>query len=384
MTAAPEHELPGWSSSRARALHARRWAEVEGSDILPLTTAEFDVPTDPDIIAAVQRRLEDPLAYEPHYTSGAVGATLARFHREEHGIPVSSECFWLVAGVIAASRAVLVQVISPGDEVLFLRPSYRPIVDAIVGAGGVPVAADISSPRGIVASLREALSPRTRAVYLCHPHNPTGHSLSADDLGGIAELARESDLVILCNELHARLTFQGRHVPAAASAPERVITFGGATKSHNLAGLGGGFVYTQDADWAAALRQAAGSSVPAARGLQQLGLQVAYSSEPSGWLGRIRSSIVANRRRLSTALVGWDPTLDVYPSSATGFIWARSGRHADLARELERDTGIRTAPGRSFGVGDAHVRIAVPLPVTTLEETIRRLSGGEAAAGGRG
>ena len=145
---------------------------------------------------------------------------------------------------VGASEAIdlaLRAMLEPGDEVIVPEPCYVSYRPTVILAGGVPVAVETTQADGFrldIARLEKAVTPRTRALLLNYPSNPTGATLHADDLERLALFAARHDIVVISDEIYAELTYEGRH-KALATVPgmrERTVLVSGFSKSHAMTG----------------------------------------------------------------------------------------------------------------------------------------------------
>lgn len=144
-------------------------------------------------------------------------------------------------GATEAIASALLGLVDPGDEVIVLEPYYDSYVAVIQMAGGVRRPVTLRAPdfRLPVDELRAAVSPRTTAILLNSPHNPTGTVLRRDELDAIAEVAVEHDLVVISDEVYEHLTFDGiPHIPIATlpGMAERTLTISSGGKSFSFTG----------------------------------------------------------------------------------------------------------------------------------------------------
>lgn len=152
-----------------------------------------------------------------------------------------------IHGVYIACQALL----EPGDEVIVPDPEWPPTAGNVLAAHGVPVPCPLHESLGWRFDLDElaaAITPKTRAIYLNSPNNPTGGVLTADDLRAIAALARAHDLWILSDEAYEDILYRGEHV-SIASLPgmyERTIPIYTFSKTYAMTGLRLGYVAIRD------------------------------------------------------------------------------------------------------------------------------------------
>jgi cystathionine beta-lyase len=238
---------PAFDALREPVLRQRsgeKWQEY-GPDVLPLWVADMDFEIADPIRRRLQRALDvGDLGYPLHPRPTRIPDLAAERMRTRFGYDVPRAQIELVSEVVQAMHVALVQLTQPGDGAIVQTPIYPPFLGAVrehgrdflenrlrVGARGYEIDFD---------SLRE-LAARARVLLLCNPHNPSGRAFRRDELVEIAAIARERDLLVLSDEIHADLVFPGaRHVPFASLSPDaasRTVTFYAASKAFNIAGL---------------------------------------------------------------------------------------------------------------------------------------------------
>jgi N-succinyldiaminopimelate aminotransferase len=168
----------------------------------------------------------------------AVAGHAARFYGQE--VDPATEVS-ITSGVTEALHAAVFSFVNPGDEVIVFEPCYDSYVPCIRMAGGVPVAVTLRPPafRPDPDELRAAFSPRTRAIIVNTPHNPTGTVFSRDELARIAELCRDHDVLAITDEVYEHVVFDGGTHVRLATLPgmaERTLTLGGAGKTFSCTG----------------------------------------------------------------------------------------------------------------------------------------------------
>lgn len=217
-------------------------AQRRGEDVIILSVGDPDFPT-PDFItdAAIHALREG----DTHYTEIAGRLKLREaiaarhsplFHRELHASNVI-----LTAGAQNALFAASMCLLTAGDEVIALDPMYVTYEATLKASGAtlvrVPCAAD-GGFRLDAAVLAKAITPRTKALFLSNPNNPTGVVLNREELQAIAELAVVHDLWVVVDEVYESLTFEREHLSLAAmpGMAERCVVIGSLSKSHAMTG----------------------------------------------------------------------------------------------------------------------------------------------------
>ena len=166
--------------------------------------------------------------------------------RAERGIACEREGVIVTVGATLALGNALATLIDPGEEVLLLAP-YWPLIRGVVHANrgtprDVPFFDRATCAESAVELVRAHLSPRTAALYVSTPSNPTGRVIPESWLAALAELARREGLWILADEVYDELVYTGRHVSIARFAPERTITCASFSKTYGFAGCRIGYL----------------------------------------------------------------------------------------------------------------------------------------------
>jgi aminotransferase len=217
---------------------------AEMKDVISLTIGEPDFTTPEPIIRAAIDSLE---AGETHYTANGgmlelrelVAANLG----DRYGVDYDPRTELLITvgaseGVDASLRAT----INPGDEVIYHEPCFVAYAPCIELAGGTAVAVsttDATDFRVTADMIEGAVTPRTKAIFLGYPNNPTGAVLDRSDLEAIAAVAERHDLLVFSDEIYDRLVYGDHEHVAFSSLPgmrERTILLGGFSKSYAMTG----------------------------------------------------------------------------------------------------------------------------------------------------
>jgi aspartate/methionine/tyrosine aminotransferase len=233
------HRLVGYTSSVFEDVSAlaRQYEAVNlGSGTPDLEVPEVMKDAAREAIAA-NRNQYAPVRGEPILRS-AVAEHAARFHAQEVD-PATEVC--ITSGVTEGIHAALLSCADPGDEVIVFEPYYDCYVPAIQRAGATPVAVPLHEPSFHFdpKELRAAFSPRTRAIIVNTPHNPSGVLFSKDDLSVIAEVCHEHDVLAITDEVYEHITFDGHEHVRLATLPgmrQRTLTLSGASKTFSCPG----------------------------------------------------------------------------------------------------------------------------------------------------
>ena len=294
----------------------------------------------------------------------------------------------ITVGASEAIAAAVLGLVEPGSEVLLIEPYFDTYAPVIAMAGAHRVTAPlVRDGRGFaldVDAVRAAITPRTRAILVNSPHNPTGTVLTDDDLHAVASIAVEADLLVIADEVYERLTFDDReHLPLASypGMAERTVTISSAAKMFNCTGWKIG--------WACGAPDLVEGVRTAKQYLSYVGgapfqPAVAYALDhEDAWVDSLRDSLQSKRDRLSGALT--DLGFDVHDSAGTYFLCAdpRPLGFTDVNEFCERlphRAGVAAIPLSAFcdpGRAPRHwnhlVRFAFCKRDETLDQAIHRL-----------
>lgn len=307
--------------------------------------------------------------YPPGPGSAPLRRAIAAQRRRHFGVDYDPETEVLVTvGATEAIAAAVLGLVEPGSEVLLIEPfydSYSPVV-AMAGAHRVTVPL-VPDGRGFALdadALRRAVTPRTRALIINSPHNPTGAVLSATELAAIAEIAVAANLVVITDEVYEHLVFDhARHLPLAGfdGMAERTITISSAAKMFNCTGWKIGWA-CGPAELIAGVRAAKQYLSYVGGAPFQPAVALALDTEDA-WVAALRNSLRARRDRLAAGLteigfavhdsygtyflcadprpLGYDDSTE-FLCGATGE--SRGGRHPDVGvLRPRRRTGLTTS-----------------------------------------
>ncbi|MFY2861987.1 pyridoxal phosphate-dependent aminotransferase [Mycobacterium sp. THU-M104] len=355
---------------------------------------------DEDGPPALLKAAQDAIAgganqYPPGIGIPALRQAIATQRRRRFGIDYDPDTEVLVTvGATEGIAAAVLGLVEPGEEVVLIEPfydSYAPVV-AMAGAHRVAVPL-VPDGRGFALdadALRRAVTPRTRALILNTPHNPTGAVLSRIELAAIAEIAVAADLVVITDEVYEHLVFDGHeHLPLAGfdGMAERTVTISSAAKMFNCTGWKIG--------WACGPAPLIVGMKAAKQYLSYVGgapfqpaVALALDTEDA-WVAELRNTLQARRDRLSAGLA--EIGFEVHDSYGTYFLCAdpRPLGYDDsttFCADLPERVGVAAIPLSAFcdpAAGHAAeqamvwnhlVRFTFCKREDTLDEALRRLA----------
>lgn len=374
-----------------RGTHASKWdniAKLSGitsPDAIPMWVADMDFAAPPGVTEALRAEIER--ATHGYYAdTGSWAAACAAWVRRRHGLEIDPTWVSPTPGIVSGLGLLLQALSEPGDEVVVFPPAYHAFRKIILANERKILDCELVNANGRYVMdldlLRKKITPRTKVVFFCSPHNPGGTVWSPEEIRALAELCVERNLILVSDEIHCDLLFPGaRHTPTLSAAPfaaDRIVTCVAATKTFNLAGAHVGACVTSNPDIKRRLdARIAASGLASYNGFGMIATEAAWrTGEP--WLEALLPYLDANRRLLDERIEKAAPGARSMRLAATYLGWvdfAGTGRKpAEIAERVGARARIFASPGEQFGPGGAswlRFNFATPRPI--LEDALGRL-----------
>ena len=364
-----------------------------GPHVLPFWVADMDLPSPPAVVAALERRAAHGVYGYCAMPDSLVAALLDHL-AGSYGWRPPADAFVFLPGVVPALNLACRAFAGPGEAVLTVVPAYPPFLEAprLQGRRLVTVAARREDGRWRLplAALEAAVTPDTRVLLFCHPHNPLGRVWDAVELAAVVDLCRRHDLVLVSDEIHCDLVLDPvRHVPAVVAAPDAaglIVTLMAPSKTFNLPGLNFAFAVIPDEE----LRRrfaAAGAGLLPFPGCFAIAAAEAAYREGGEWLAELRAYLRGNADRVASFVATALPDVATTRVEATYLAWldarawlARHDGGPDAAARACLHAGLALSDGRAFGAEPGYLRLNFGCSRPQLDEGLCRL--GRALGGG--
>jgi len=359
-------------------------------DALNLSQGFPDFPAPPEVIAAAKEAIESHVnQYTVTWGIPALREAIAEKTRRFNDLnPDPLTDVTVTCGAAEAMACALLSLVDPGDEVIIFEPFFETYVPDLLLCQGVPVYVELRAPdfRFDPDELRRAFTPRTRAIIVNTPHNPTGRVFDEAETRLIAELCQEHDVIAVTDEIYEFMTYDGRRHITLASLPgmwERTVTISGFSKTFSVTGWRLGYAVAPAA-LTEPLRNVHDFLTVCAPAPLQMAMLAALALPPSyeeellaAYTGR-RAAFLEILERNS-----FDP---VVPEGAY-YTMAGYSRLGDedprqFVERMAREARVVAVPGTAFyrpGHGGNYVRFAFCKSPETMAETDRRLQALRAA-----
>lgn len=338
-----------------------------------------------DVIEAAAAALRDNRNQYPPMTGlPELRQAVAAANRRFYGIEADPGSEIIVtSGATEAVTACLMAVLDPGDEVVLIEPLYDTYLPVVRMLGAVPKLVRLNPPDWALprAELAAAFGPRTKAILLNSPMNPTGKVFTNAELAFIAELCQRFDTYAVCDEVYEHLTFDGwRHIPLMSlpGMRERTARIGSAGKTFSLTGWKIGYV-TAPAPLAAVIAKAHQNLTFTTPPNLQRAVAVGLAKDDTYFAG-LSAGLQAKRDRLASGLAALG--FGVLEARGSYFITADfaplgfNGDDAAFCRHITETVGVAAIPVSAFYAGDApshYARFAFCKQDAVLDEAISRL-----------
>lgn len=351
-------------------------------DCINLSIGDPDLITDKIIIdGAYQDALKGHTRYTNMYGDIELRDEIRKFYKDEYDLDIApDEVIVTTSGLIAMYMA-LQAILDEGDEVIIQSPFFTPYTAQVEMARGVPVELDTYEEEDFqinIDRLKSLITPRTRALIINTPSNPTGSCLSADTLGEIAKIAEEEDLIVIADDIYTSYSFEKDFIPfmSMPGMREKTITINSFSKNFIMTGWRVGNIIA-----------------PAfiVRVLKDMGENIVYSAPAPSQRAAIyalrnrkviQPPIIAEyRKRMEYAAerINRIPWMSVItPPKGSFYLFInikKSGLSSlDAADMILEKAHVLLLPGNAFGrCGEGYLRLACTVGVDKLEEAFDRI-----------
>lgn len=367
---------PAWE---VHSIAAQR--KAAGEDIIMLSIGEPDSPPPPAVLAEIEASIaRGRTRYSNARGEDNVIEAICRYVSKQAGREIRPEHVNFFPGAQTAMFGMLMTIVGPGDGLIVPEPFYAPYAQ-VLSATGVEVSHIALRPEHAfhpsLDELRAAITPRTRAMVVTNPHNPTGAVLTRDELTAIAELCREHNMWLVADEVYSEFIYEGEFtsVLALEGYEDRTIALGTLSKAYAMTGFRHGWAISPPEAGARAgvlleamlfgcvqFIQDAGAVALSDGGAFPRAEREKYLRRLNKVMAELEGSDVIRPRRPEA---GMFVMIDIRPS----------GLDADtFAKRLLDEQKVAVLPTHTFGPsGAGHVRISLGMDDDTLVEATRRI-----------
>lgn len=361
----------------------------EGRNVVNLSGGEPDFDT-PSFIkkAAIQALRDGFTKYTPVAGIPELLQAIRDKFQKDNGLNYSSSQIMVSCGAKEALYNVFQAICNPGDEVIIPSPYWVSYPEQVKLAGGIPVFLSLDFQRGLKLEkerLRQVISPRTKAIIINTPHNPTGGILGLEELEEIAKLAVAQDLLVIADEIYEKLIYEGTHVSIASLGEEigkRTIVINGVSKTYSMTGWRIGYAAGPE-EVIEGMKKIQSQSTSCANSIaQRAALEALLGPQDDAEEARRkfqkRCQVMVDRVSQIEGIIcpRAQGAFYLFPEISC-FLGTHEGdwiirNSVDLARYLLEKAEVATVPGSAFGQ-DNHVRLSYAVSLDEIHEGVDRI-----------
>ena len=367
---------------------SNKWTKY-AADVLPMWVADMDFAVAPPIVAALQKRIAHPV-FGYAVARPALREQIVASMASDYGWKIAAEDIVFLPGVEPGFNMALKAMLKPGDGVIVQTPVYKPLLSAagFWGLRRIDLEIKVNECRTDMPAFRRA-AKEARAFLFCNPQNPLGKVFDRAELAELAEACLASQTLIISDEIHCDLTFDGRrHVPMASLSKEveqNTITLMAASKTYNISGLKTAFAIIPNK----AIRERVDASrLGMVDSVNLMGLEatLAAYAECGAWRGDLIRYLQSNRDWLFDAVRTRLHGVTMHKPEGTFLAWLDCSAVALKQNPQQfflEKARVGLSDGEDFGApGKDFVRLNYGCTRATLEEGIRRMEASLKSRGG--
>lgn len=349
--------------------------------IIPLTLGEPDFATPEHIKdAAIASIKNDESHYAPTKGTKQLREAAAHFLNSKYDLNYDPETEIIItAGATGGIYTALTSVLNPGDEVLIPTPIFPLYIPVALLRGAKPVFMDTSktgfvlSPEQLEQTLKE--HPKTKAIVLNFPSNPTGKTYNAEALQKLADILKQHDIFVISDEIYSELTYDAKHVSIANLLPEQTILLNGVSKSHAMTGWRIGIMAApkditsqlEKIDQFTITSPTTNAQFAAAEALEN-GADDAVAMKAE--YQKRRDYVYQELKSLGFEIANPDGAFYIFAKIPANLIQ----NSMEFAYDLARKGKVAVIPGSAFGPGgEGYIRISYATSMENLQKAIHNL-----------
>ena len=363
-----------------------KWDEAPFGEVLPMWIADMDFKSAPAILNALQKRVDHGIFGYTEIPDAFYDAIISWWKRR-YDFNLDKEWLIPVSGVIPALSAAIQSLSKKGDHVLVQSPVYNHFYSSIENNGRIAVDNNLLYHNGKYSIdfedlAQKAADPKAKILIISNPHNPVGRVWTKEELQHVGNICLEHNVVIISDEIHADLVFEGHiHIPFASLGEKyslNSVTLSSPTKSFNFAGLQVGYFFTQNEQFRKAIQSSFKLMGVELLNLFGITALIAAYEESEQWLDALKEYLQENYLFLTQFINSNLPQIKVTPLEATYLVWldcTALGKTADeLSHQLLEEQKLWINSGTMYGAaGEGFLRINIATPKVLLQTGLEKL-----------
>ena len=355
------------------------------ADVMPMWVADMDFAAPEAVSQALAARVAHPI-YGYSFFPDTLYEALSDWLQQRHAWRVEREWIVLAPGVVSSLLAAVQAYTQPGESVIVQPPVYFPFFSSVTTSQRQLVQNPLRLKDGRYQidceHLEQCAAHGARLLLLCSPHNPVGRVWQAQELQEILRIARQYDLLVLADEIHADLIYPDyRHtvLGTLATQGERIVTALAPSKTFNIPGLGlSCLIVPNQTDRAALMRVFDSLHMQQCNPFSSIAFEAAYRGG-AAWLDSLMIYLQGNRDFVHDYLQAHLPQIKLIPAEGTYLLWLDC-RDMNMRDEQLRDFFVHQAkvgmnPGSAFGAnGNGFMRLNIGAPRQVVAQALQRIT----------
>lgn len=363
--------------------------KAQGIDIINMSVGEPDFNTPDHVKAAAKQAIDDNWSrYSPVPGYPALREAICNKLRTENGLDYEPSQIVVGNGAKQAVCNVILAIVDSGDEVIIPAPYWVSYPQMVLMADGKPVFVEATIEQNFKitpAQLEAAITPRTRALILCSPSNPTGSVYSAEELEALAVvLRRHPEVIVIADEIYEHINYVGAHASIAAceGMKERTAVINGVSKAYAMTGWRIGFV-AAPADLAKGVNKLQGQYTSGPCSVSQMAATEAFAADQA-CVEEMRQAFL-RRKNLIVGLAREIPGFEVNDPAGAFYLFPRISSYfgktdgkrtirtsTDFALYLLEEAHVAAVGGDAFGSPECF-RMSYATSDENIVEAMRRI-----------
>lgn len=356
-----------------------KWNRYTGKDIIPVWIADMDFQAPLPVRQAIHRYIDFGVLGYADVVDG-LNETIVKKLKADFGWEIDTSWIIWLPGLVPALNVACCTAGDDGDEVVTFTPIYPPFLNAPENARKKLVAIPLSHQNNSftfdIEKFEQAISPKTKLVMLCNPHNPVGRVYKKEELEAVAEICLKNNIIICSDEIFCDLILDEKnHIPMATlsdKVADNTITFMASCKTYNLGGLNCGYVIIPNEK----IRKkflAKKTEIISRMGILGFTATLAAYTQCSDWREGLLQYLRQNRDLVTKYINEEIPALSMDHVEATFLAWidTRKLKLPDPAAFFE-NAGVGMQDGREFH-SDGFMRLNFGCPRKALLEVLNRI-----------
>ena len=353
-------------------------------DLNPLWVADMDFKT-PDFINNEIIKAAQNASYGYSVESDGLFQSIISWQKNQHNWNIEKEDIFMINGVVPAYSACIEAFSEEGDEVIVQTPIYPPLFKCIIANNRQVVINELKNDNGYytmdLEDLKSKITPKTKILALCSPHNPVGRVWDKEELEKLADICIKNDIIIVSDEIHSDITFK-KFIPLASISEkiaQKTITLNSAGKTFNIAGLNCAYAISKNSFILDRFKKIAHKrEIHSVNFFGYISTKAAYENGAL-FVEQLKDYIMGNILFIKKYLEENNLKIDFQIPEATYLIWLNfiqtNLSHEEIKELLLRKSKIALNDGVSFGNnGNKYFRLNAALSKKALEIALNQLS----------